>query len=634
MFRSKLLCLGLLSSVPYLFSIKGDFVFDDSEAIIKNRDLESDSWLDPFYSDFWGTNIKSNLSHKSYRPLTVTTFRLNYHLNGKVLSAYHFKVVNLILHVLCCVLVWWTLNVIWRRLNYKTRRLDIPYLAALLFSTHPVHVEAVSGIVGRADILAATTFFSAIILYDYGMDKKICNIYLPLSIVLSGMSMLFKENGVTVLGFCVIYDSLLTKYKMPSSKNNTRSSYQKTYFVRRVISVIISLSLLLYGRWMVMGATKPEFKSIDNPAAFSESFFSRVATYNYIYFLNAVLLLWPHWLCYDWSMGCIPLIKDFQDYRLLFVVLLYIYGAIFVINCIDVRRKQLCRNLIFSLLLIAIPFLPAANIFYPVGFVIAERILYIPSAGYCLLIAIGVEKIYNRSRKHKVSTLLLFYYTLFIFGLKTWHRAYDWQNEYKLFLSGLSVCPLNAKVRYNVAKVVDARNYTEWAISEYKTAISLYPEYYQAMNNLANLLKNKKQFSEAESYLRSAIQFKRDFPAAWMNLGIVLANTKQYKESEQAYKIALSFRNKYPDCYYNLGNLYLELNQTHDAMENWFKAIDSSPSHVSAWTNLLALLDNTGVLYHRWKKYELAAQMYKKALQINRNFTSAKKNLESVTKFL
>lgn len=43
--------------------------------------------------------------------------------------------------------------------------------------------------------------------------------------------------------------------------------------------------------------------------------------------------------------------------------------------------------------LMIIPFLPAANIVYPVGFVIAERILYIPSIGYCLLISIGLNKI-------------------------------------------------------------------------------------------------------------------------------------------------------------------------------------------------------------------------------------------------
>ena len=40
--------------------------------------------------------------------------------------------------------------------------------------------------------------------------------------------------------------------------------------------------------------------------------------------------------------------------------------------------------------MVVVPFLPASNIFIRVGFVVAERVLYLPSAGYCLLVALGV----------------------------------------------------------------------------------------------------------------------------------------------------------------------------------------------------------------------------------------------------
>lgn len=71
----KLLGIILSSTLPYSFSLTGNFVFDDSEAILKNKDVISDSWLDPFKNDFWGTSIKSNVSHKSYRPLTIISYR-------------------------------------------------------------------------------------------------------------------------------------------------------------------------------------------------------------------------------------------------------------------------------------------------------------------------------------------------------------------------------------------------------------------------------------------------------------------------------------------------------------------------------------------------------------------------------
>ena len=45
-----------------------------------------------------------------------------------------------------------------------------------------------------------------------------------------------------------------------------------------------------------------------------------------------------------------------------------------------------------------IPFIPASNIFFPVGFVVAERILYMPSMGFSLLVALGFEALL-RNRK-------------------------------------------------------------------------------------------------------------------------------------------------------------------------------------------------------------------------------------------
>ncbi|KOB72076.1 Transmembrane and TPR repeat-containing protein 4, partial [Operophtera brumata] len=628
------LLFGILSfsTLPYLFSIHGDFVFDDSEAIVKNKDVHSDSWTESFSNDFWGANIQSNLSHKSYRPLTLLSFRLNYFWSGQRLVASHFKVTNILCHSICCVLVWFSFQVILNENNFtKGRKIwtNKAYLSTLLFCVHPVHVESVSGIVGRADVLAAVLFFLAFLMYHKATTSSSITshtMYLLSTAILSGLSMLSKENGITILGFCIIYEF---------SKKFKRKSSVYSFVIRsfgRVSFLLIAAICLIYGRWSIMGGMKPQFKPIDNPAAFAANTFTKVITYNYVYFLNILLLIWPQWLCYDWSMGCVPLIKALNDVRIMFVALMYLYGVL-VLRALTSRSNiaSTNRHIILAVSLIVVPFLPAANIFYPVGFVVAERVLYIPSAGFCLLIVIGLGKVIDRRRLRKIG-LCLYCLLLVIFTLKSWHRSLQWRNEYRLFTSALSVCPLNAKVHYNVAKAADTRQQTAWALEEYKEAIRLYPEYYQAMNNLANLQKNLKQYAEAELYLRKAISHKDDFPAAWMNLGIVLANTKRYEESRDAYHIALKYRKNYPDCYYNLGNLNLELNQNQNAMDNWFEAINLNPKHNLAWTNLLALLDNTGVLYHRWKKYKLAQKMYENALKIDPSFRSALQNLKSVQK--
>lgn len=93
-----------------------------------------------------------------------------------------------------------------------------------------------------------------------------------------------------------------------------------------------------------------------------------------------------------------------------------------------------------SLALMIIPFIPATNLFFYVGFVIAERILYIPSFGYCLLIAIAIESFLKRkSLRFMAFTALAV--LLVSFSLRTVFRNMDWLTEESLYRSGISINP-------------------------------------------------------------------------------------------------------------------------------------------------------------------------------------------------
>lgn len=109
---------------------------------------------------------------------------------------------------------------------------------------------------------------------------------------------------------------------------------------------------------------------------------------------------------------------------------------------------------------------------------------------------------------------------LLLYGLKSFRRTLDWRNEVQLFRAGLAVCPLNAKVHYNIGKNAADRGDRDTAIARYQIALELNPDYDQAMNNLANLLKDAGQLESAEQWLLKAIRVRSDFAAAWMNLGI------------------------------------------------------------------------------------------------------------------
>ena len=68
--------LTVLTLLVYINSLEGDFVHDDVAAIVTNRDVTGPGgWTGLWTSDFWGLHIRDPRSHKSYRPLTVLTFR-------------------------------------------------------------------------------------------------------------------------------------------------------------------------------------------------------------------------------------------------------------------------------------------------------------------------------------------------------------------------------------------------------------------------------------------------------------------------------------------------------------------------------------------------------------------------------
>lgn len=141
---------------------------------------------------------------KTIVPNISWIFRLNYFCSGQRLVASHFKITNILCHSICCVLVWFAFQVIFNTNHLKGGKIwtNNAYLSALLFSVHPIHVESVSGIVGRADVLAAVLFFLAFITYykaTTSSTKASRTIYLLSTVILSGLSMLCKENGITIL---------------------------------------------------------------------------------------------------------------------------------------------------------------------------------------------------------------------------------------------------------------------------------------------------------------------------------------------------------------------------------------------------------------------------------------------------
>ncbi len=127
---------GVLAMLVYLNTLDCGMVFDDDKAILWNQDIRpATPWKQLLVHDFWGTSLTSPLSHKSYRPLCVATFKLNYLVHGLAPMGYHL--VNVLLHGVVCYLYVQLCGVIFSEVWPAL-------IAGLLFAVHPIHTEAVS----------------------------------------------------------------------------------------------------------------------------------------------------------------------------------------------------------------------------------------------------------------------------------------------------------------------------------------------------------------------------------------------------------------------------------------------------------------------------------------------------------
>lgn len=187
------------SSVLYIGSWN---IFFFSRAIKTNQDLLPETpWLHIFYNDFWGTLLTHSGSHKSYRPFCTLSFRLNHAVGG--LNPWSYHLVNILLHAVVTGLFT----------SFSKMLLGDGYwtvMAGLMFASHPIHTEAVAGIVGRADVGASLFFLLSLLCYIKHCSTRGCSArtwgWILGTGLCAGCSMLWKEQGVTVLAVSAVYD--------------------------------------------------------------------------------------------------------------------------------------------------------------------------------------------------------------------------------------------------------------------------------------------------------------------------------------------------------------------------------------------------------------------------------------------
>lgn len=239
-----------------------------------------------------------------------------------------------------------------------------------------------------------------------------------------------------------------------------------------------------------------------------------------------------------------------------------------------------------SLAFLILPFLPASNLFFPVGFVIAERVLYMPSMGFCLLVGYGWTII--AEKKSKKLAWLIVTLLLAAHGTKTYLRNWDWESEYSIFMSGLRVNQRNAKLFNNVGHALESQGRYEDALKYFQTAVSVQEDDVGAHINVGRTYNHLKMFKEAEeAYLKAKSLLPKAKPGesyqariapnhlnVFLNLAnLISKNSTRLEEADMLYRQAISMRADYTQAYINRGDILIKLNRTKEAQEVYERAL-------------------------------------------------------------
>ena len=168
-------------------------------------------------------------------------------------------------------------------------------------------------------------------------------------------------------------------------------------------------------------------------------------------------------------------------------------------------RERKDKVVLFALSTLIFPYLPGSNLLFPVGFVIAERVLYIPSMGICILAAYGAWHILRNTvaERSTLRSVVRFSMGLLLvtYSLKTVSRNRDWQTDMTLYSSAIQIFPQNALM----------------------------------MNNVAVVYNNTGDVDTAEVLLRTALEIAPNISLPYITLGLLLKSEGRPEESEKVY---------------------------------------------------------------------------------------------------
>src|SRR5690606_18032195 len=445
-----LLAVALLAVLTYANSIANGFAYDDVYIILKNErvhrlgDLRN-IWLTPY----WPTN---GTVYGLYRPLAIFGYAVQWALSGG--APWFFHVVNVLLHAGVSLLVF----VLLARLTAPAGAL----LGAVLFAVHPVHTEVVANVVGQAELLAAAGSLAACILFiDRPAERIGRGRWLAIA-ALYAAAMLAKESAIVLPALLVAVD---LAHERRRGSRTSLIAYARA--ISPAILLLAPLAIAFLGlRVYVLGSVAGTDAAPWLPFLREDGrvFVALRAWQEYVR-----LLFWPMDLSADYSPGVILPVTSITPAVLAGAGFL---AATVIFTLALPRRPDVGLPAAWFLFSI----LPVSNLLVPVGIVVAERILYLPSLTVSIAAAYAwtaLER--DGSRRARKLAAAVAAAVLVLFGGRAVLRNPEWKSTDTILAATLRDHPESYRAQWFAAHLATQRGDVEAAAEHWGLACRLWP---------------------------------------------------------------------------------------------------------------------------------------------------------------
>jgi protein O-mannosyl-transferase len=583
-----LLLVLVVTAVVYQPTFKNEFVnWDDDLYVEKNPLIVEGNINDIFYLETGKTlkaalkkEERANLDKRSfvagnYHPLTILTLAWNYKISE--FDPWSYQFFNIVLHLLNTLLVFILVLKLSGRIPW------IALLTAAIFGLHPLHVESVSWVAERKDVLYSFFFLLGLITYlNFQKDKKRGQYMLTLVFFI--LSCLAKPAAVV---FPIVM-LLLDWWHNPKIWMKGAFRLAPFFAIALIFGLINITSQTMAGS--VGGLLK--FSIVERLA---------LAGYGFFWYIL-------HFLVPVKQSSIYPYPKAIDAMHIMFTVF-----TIGVFVWAFLKRNQY-RWLFFGLMFMLINLLLVLQFVTVGGAIVADRYTYIPYIGLGLALAYVVKHLMESKGKSMGWLPKVVMVLMLVFAGATYARVQVWKTSETLFTNVLKNHP-NSELAWSnrghyyrtssdkVPPGPERENLLQRAMNDYNSAIEVNPKYHLAYSNRGKVWFERKQFDKAIEDYTMSIQLNGKIAKDYVNRGSSYAQTGRHELAMADFNAAIKLDPNYMEAYKNRGILHSVLKDYEMSMRDFENYLKYNP-------NDLGIRNYYGVCFFQLGLYQDALNIF------------------------